>query len=370
MPFCHKKNVTFTRAAIILPLFFAFLMCGATSAWALGTAPGLYSVGVRSLAVITEDQTQLGVAVWYPSGRTSQASYHTRFGAWVMQAEKNVSPAKLVSPVILLSHDMASHNLANHELACSLAANGFVVIAPTHSGDSVENASALYSAALLYSRPLQMHEALRAVTEEPAFEGMLDLQRVGLLGVGSGALTVLQLCGVDIDESSYAGYCDSNDDAALCSQWAASRFSRLPGEVREIRSLHGPKAFIAPLSNVKAVGMLTPGWVNFANRQQVSGLRVPAAVLFAGNDGLYAPVRDGEDVLRMFSRPLYDSLNYHIVPGVDHYSLSAECPSELLLELPEICGKIQEKERKELAEKRDNYFASFFKAALGVPLPR
>lgn len=352
----------------LICLALAFFLCSG-HALGMGRAPVRYTVGVRSLAVITPDNARLGVLVWYPTSRNS-ASYHTSFGIWVMRAEKNIAPAQIISPVILLSHDMVDNSLAHHEVASALASAGFIVIAPAHTGDSTDNASAAYSAALLYYRPLQMHEALQAVQNEPDFDGLLDTKRVGLLGAGAGALTVLQLCGVDLDHNAYSGYCDSAyNDEALCSSWARSRMQRLQPEMAEIRARHGRKAFSAPLSNVKAVGVLSPGWLALASKSDIAALRVPVAALFAGQGGLYPPVKSGEDVLELFPRPLYESVNYEVLGSVDHFSLSAECPPELLRDNPGICGNISGSRRDRVREKRDAYFVSFFQAALGAPLP-
>lgn len=337
--------------------------------WSMGRGASGYAVGVRSLAVITPDNARLGVMVWYPTPR-HVSRYHTSVGTWVMQAEKNVPPARLISPVIIVSHDMVDTNLAYHEIAGSLASAGFIVIVPTHTGDNIENASAVYSAAALYYRPLQLHEALWAVQREPDFDGLLDTQRMGLLGSGAGALTVLQLCGVDVDHEAYSRYCDGElNDEALCSHWARTRTARLKAEIAEIRSRHGAKAFVAPLQSVKAVGLLSPGWLSLAGKADIAQLRVPLAALFAGQGGLYPPVESGEDVLELFPRPLYDSVNYQVLAEADHYSLRSACPPDIQLDTPELCGRLSGRDRERVRAKRDAYFVSFFQAALGVPLP-
>lgn len=353
----------------LFPLFFLGAVFAPQPVWALGKAPARYNVGVRSLAVITPDHARLGVMVWYPTARIN-SSYHTSFGMWVMQAEKNVAPARLIAPVILISPDMVDSNLAYHEIASALAAAGFITVAPVHTGDNIENAAAVYSAAALYYRPLQMHEALAAVLREPDFAGLLDTERLGLLGSGVGALTVLQMCGVDLDYEAYSRYCDSSwNDEALCSRWARSRMSRLRDDMREIRQRRGQKAFRAPLAGVRAVGLLSPGWLSLANKGELAALRVPLAALFAGQGGLYPPVHSGGEVLEMFPRPLYDSLSYEVLREADHYSLRSKCPDEVRRDTPELCGRLSDKARDKVAEKRDAYFVSFFQAALGLPRP-
>lgn len=356
------------KSTALLLLALALFLC-AEAAQAMGRAPSQYNVGVRSLAVITPDNTRLGVMVWYPTSR-SQTDYRTSFGMWVMRAEKNVPLANLVAPVILISHDMVDSNMSYHEISGELASAGFIVIVPSHTGDNVENASATYSAAALYFRPLQLHEALGAVLREPDFKDRLDLQRLGLLGSGVGGLTVLQMCGVDLDYDAYKNYCVAGtDDDALCSVWARNRMGRMQADMAEIRAKHGRKAFVPLLNNVKAVGLLSPGWLVLGSKSDIASLRVPVAALFAGQGGLYPRVESGEDVLEIFPHPLYDSVNYQVLVEADHYSLRSECPPEILKFTPEVCGRLSGKARKRVREKRDNYFVTFFQAALGSPLP-
>lgn len=352
----------------ILCLIWAFFLCSGVS-WGMGKKPARYHVGVRSLAAMTPDHARLGVMVWYPaSGKARRLS--TGFGSWRVNGGWNIRPANLSSPVILLSHDMVDNSLAYHELASALASAGFVVIVPTHTGDNSQNSSSVYSAASLYYRPLQLHEALAAVLGEKDFAGRLDTDRIGLLGSGSGALTALQLCGVDLDYDAYSRYCaETPDDETLCSRWAMSRMDRMQPDMESIRSKYGRRAFAAPLANVKAVGLLSPGWLGLANKSEVASLRVPLAALFAGQGGLYPPVTSGEDVLRMFPGPFYDSVSYQVLPDVDHYSLRSECPADILADVPELCGRLHGPARSRLREKRDAYFVAYFQAALGEALP-
>lgn len=356
--------------------FFAVFFCLAAGLFlytpqglGMGRAAPRHSVGVRSLAVITPDHARLGVMVWYPAQR-KPSGYLASFGSWIMRAEKNAVPARLSSPVIFISHDMVDSNLFYHEIATALAGAGFIVVAPAHTGDNSENAGAAYSAAAFYYRPMQVHEALGALLREPDFAKLMDTQRIGLLGSGLGALTVLQLCGADLNYAAYDNYCEQvQGDEAMCSSLARSRLRRLRPDMTEIRSRRGARAFAAPMANVKAVAMLSPGWLRLAEKAEVAALRVPLAALFAGQGGLYPPVAGSAEVLDLFPQPLYDSLNYQIFEEADHYSLRSACPPDILAATPGVCGRISGSAREKLSAKRDAYFVSFFQAALGLPIP-
>lgn len=360
LPFRHKRLLT------VLSLLFCcafWILC--PKAMALGQRSGLYAAGVRSLALISSGKAELGALVWYParpSGRGGRAS----FGRWALKAEKDAPPAGLAAPIILFSHDTAGHGLNNHELASSLASAGFMVITPTHAGDNLEEAWAMHSAALFYSRPRQMLEALAAVLADAELGALADSSRIGLLGAGAGSLTVLQLCGVDLDAPAYAAYCAATVDEALCPRWAAERLARLPADLAGLRARYGRRALARPLPGVKAVGLLTPGWLPLAHKGELAALSVPVAALFAGQDELYPTAADAHEAEKLFPALPAGGLRCRVLGGADHYSLGAACPQDMLEALPDLCSGVSEQERARLAEERDAFFAGFFRSALGL----
>ncbi|MCL1915449.1 MAG: hypothetical protein FWG17_01865 [Desulfovibrionaceae bacterium] len=332
----------------------------AREAWGMGWGRGTNAAGVRSLAVLTQGNAQLSVLVWYPSRRSGGEARKTDFGDWSVRAEKEAPPLDGIFPLVLISHDSIGSALSSHETAAALATQGFIVITPTHIGDSLENAGGLYSSALVYHRPLQLRAALAAARADPLLGERMDAQRIGLLGIGAGALTALQLCGVDLDAAAYAGYCDGReDDAALCSRWAGERLAMFAEDLREIRNRHGQDVLAQPLPGVMAVGLLTPGWLAFADKQQLSGLRIPSAAFFAGLDELYPPTGEG-----LLPDPFLENLRQETWDTADHYSLSADCPASLAKELPERCGALQGDELNRARRRRDAFFTAFFRSAL------
>ena len=335
-------------------------------AWSMGWGRGTNAAGVRSLAVLTQSNAQLSVLVWYPSRRSGGDARRTDFGDWSVRAEKEAPLLDGIFPLVLISHDSVGSALSSHETAAALATQGFIVITPTHTGDSMENAGGLYSAALVYHRPMQLRAALAAARADPFLGERMDAQRIGLLGVGAGALTALQLCGVDLDAAAYAGYCDGReDDAALCSRWAGERLAMFAEDLREIRNRHGQDVLAQPLPGVMAVGLLTPGWLAFADKQRLSGLQIPAAAFFAGRNELYPPAGEG-----LPPGPFLENLRREIWDTADHYSLSADCPESLARKLPERCGALQGEELNQARRRRDAFFTAFFRSALGDPAPQ
>lgn len=363
----------------------------------MGEKPHQYQAGFRTIGIsnagVHNGELVSSVAVWYPSLRKGKARYTVRVGEWFFEAERNAKPALGRFPVILLSHGMAGHNLANYDLALALARRGFVVIAPTHYGDNSDNASAIFSAALYYHRPRQLTAALHKVTEIQDLRDMMDLGRLGVLGSGSGAVTALQLAGADLDPAAAPAYCAKNpQDPVFCNAWAASRQARLPAEAAELRAKFGPETFRPSLARptelvpapaapaagadvgvkaglrVGAVGLLTPGGLFLLEEKSLAALQAPLGAVFAEKDEFYPVPAAGDGLGGLLPAPLAARSPMRVCPEADHYSLAAPCPEVVASTLPGLCGTAGTDQRQEAARERDDFFISFFRLHLGLPM--
>jgi predicted dienelactone hydrolase len=92
----------------------------------------------------------------------------------------------------------------------------------------------MYTAELLRDRPRHLLRALETVLASPDFAPYVDESRIGLLGVGFGSITVLQLAGAMPDFSRLRGYCPGGEDYAgdaFCPSWTRQRLLELSGEM-------------------------------------------------------------------------------------------------------------------------------------------
>lgn len=231
------------RAAAGLVLL-AFLLCGR----AAFAGPAVdYPVAMRTFGVWAQDSHErFDFSVWYP-GSASQ-SESAREG-WIVESGRRGRVIPGFYPIILLSHDTASGRFANNDLASSLAAGGFIVIVPTHMGDNQNDSADLYTARLLRARPRQLLRALETVLDSPDFALYADESRIGLIGVGFGTITVLQLAGAVPDPSLIAGYCPGSVATdAFCAPWAEDRLAHLAPEMKAMEKKEGSGVFIPPLA--------------------------------------------------------------------------------------------------------------------------
>ena len=199
-------------------------------------------------------------AVWYPAksfGRSVQ-----RDGRFVPYGTPR-HIAEGFYPVILLSHDTASSRFAHNDLAIALASSGFIVIAPTHTGDNINDCSRIYSAELLLERPRQLLRSLETVLASNEFAPYVDESRIGVLGIGFGAITAAQLAGLEPATHILPQLCSgkaAND--LFCTSWSAKQLKATAPAMKQYKTVHGRNAF-------------TPGITTFAPALEAAAPTLP-----------------------------------------------------------------------------------------------
>lgn len=246
----HQQQRRPTASALRGFLFCAvnlFLLLTPVTAFPGGASPDPHSVGMRTFGVWEPTtRERFDFSVWYPS--RSSASESVQEG-WIVEAGKRGRIIAGAFPVVLISHDTAGGRFAHNDLAAALAAGGMIVIVPSHSGDNQNSGSGLYSAELLRDRPRQLLRALETVLSSPDFAPHVDESRIGLVGVGIGAVSVMQLAGAVPDFLRLEGYCgtDSPQDA-FCARWVGERLARLPAAMAALEARQGNAVFSPALS--------------------------------------------------------------------------------------------------------------------------
>ncbi|MDL2313938.1 dienelactone hydrolase family protein [Desulfovibrio sp. OttesenSCG-928-C14] len=338
----------------------------------MGEKEPSFMVGFRTYGLEARDGTLMSLHVWYPSARPSRGSYSTKQGGWTLKAERNVKVAEALFPIIVFSHDAAGYALFNHDVCSALAEAGFVVVAPTHGEDNLNSAPAMLSAASCYHRPLELIESLHFIATHADFKQRVDATQVGVLGAGLGALSAMQLAGVDLDASGAETYCAAMEerDQSFCNSWTRSRMRKMQGDLEEIRGRLGPDSFTPAFSGLKAVGLLAPGGLFMLDKKSLSALQIPVAAVFAEQDAVYLPALDPDDVEYFFPRPLYESVSAMVLKGVDHYGAYAAAPADLRKTLPDLVSLSPKESLEKGLKLRDAFLVNFFRSSLGAPQPK
>ncbi len=96
---------------------------------------------------------------------------------------------------------------------CTLARQGFVVVAVVHPGDNDRDHSRLGSLSNLYGRPLQISEAISSALLDPMLSPYLNARQVGVIGYSAGGETALILAGARPDLKQYCAERPGDRDA-------------------------------------------------------------------------------------------------------------------------------------------------------------
>ncbi|SBV92716.1 putative Dienelactone hydrolase-like protein [uncultured delta proteobacterium] len=399
-------------AASVLPVFFlllAALLLPAQAAFAKGSGPQLPQPGFRSVGLWDPDiPIRMDIAVWYPSPRIPR---DLLLDGWSIRVGQNGITIPGRYPVILISHTTAASRLASHDLAATLARHGFIVIAPTHPKDNMDDTSGIFHAALFADRPRQLLLALEAVEKNAALHNIIDRSRIGILGVGAGAATALQLAGARPDPSLLGNHCALPENAVsadpLCSSWARLFHPQIQAEFAALLA-NGPEKFTPVLyakaepltggsslndlshalaqdnktqpavppqpplpktdtrqaQNVLAVGLLTPGLIDLFPDAVLQNVAVPVGILAAGNDAVY-PAAKSVDRLQLLlpQRPAL-----RVLQNAGHGDVQAPCPPMYQESFSALCGG-QNPSGEDWRKIRNDFFVRFFQKTLGPPGP-
>lgn len=170
--------------------------------------PGSYAVGRQTFAYVDTDRDNrlLVMDVWYPVDKVdTRGAVKSAYDLVFTTLESpNALQSPRVSgagpfPLLVFSHGNLGIRFQSYFLMEALAANGFVVVAPDHAGNTAQDlvfgTLESFEASAL-NRPQDMRFTIDRMLERnalpnDAFAGRIDPQRIGTLGHSFGGYTSL-----------------------------------------------------------------------------------------------------------------------------------------------------------------------------------
>lgn len=192
--------------------------------------------------------------------------------------------ARVLSPVIVISHGLGSDRTTFAYLAKQLASYGFVVAVPEHPGSDAQQLQTLLSGAAsqliepdeFINRPLDvtavLDELTRLANADPSFMGRMNLEQVGVVGQSFGGYTALALAGATFDLQQLRADCTDTDslNPALLLE---CRVQSLP---RPLPNLRDPR--------VKAILAINPIGSSLFGKSGYEDIAIPTMVISSSND--------------------------------------------------------------------------------------
>ncbi|MGR3973527.1 MAG: dienelactone hydrolase family protein [Candidatus Rhabdochlamydia sp.] len=133
--------------------------------------------------------------IWYPVDQATTAAKVE--GLWVRCAEARDAPLKTCSkkyPLIVMSHGNWGDRMNTSWIAETLAANGYIVAAVDHYGNTWNNKIA-ESFIKIWERPKDVSCVIDNLLENEQFKDHIDAKRIGFVGYSLGGQTGVWIAG-------------------------------------------------------------------------------------------------------------------------------------------------------------------------------
>jgi predicted dienelactone hydrolase len=285
-------------------------------------APAVASVGFQQVSVPDRHEKAIAVGIWYPSN--AQSAVQT-LGVISQTVAVNGKVSGEHLPLILISHGTGGGLTSHYDTAMALAAAGFVVAAPTHTGDNYADQSYVGNRVDLIDRPRQMVVVLDWLLNSWPARGSVDPRRLGVYGFSLGGFTALVLVGGTPELPRMRQLCSERPQAWECSFIQQSHGDQLDASSEDVTWQHDIRIGAAVVAAPAAAYLFGP--------QDLKHVTIPIQLWRAEKDE-NAPDAWNSALVR---QGLPRRAEEHVVTGASHFAFLAPCGAALAATASSIC---------------------------------
>lgn len=290
--------------------------------------------------------------IWYPCRRGPQS---LSYPPWTISGALNAKPADGAFPLILISHATPATRFSHHELGVFLARAGFIVAAPTHPRDNLNNMDDLFTWNQLANRARDISESIRILLEDADLGARIDKGKIGVAGFEAGGAAALLLGGAKPDCSSWTGYCGrAKKKDAYCSPRAKEKINAICAAMPRETNLANPL--------VRAIAAVSPAYGMLFGKDSFQHLSIPILLVGAARELFNPPAMHSEALARLLGK----RAKYLNLAEADGSALSSSCPPTLDEELPELCRSVPPETRERILATLHKGLLAFFTDVLHV----
>jgi predicted dienelactone hydrolase len=289
------------------------------------------------------------IAIWYPTSATPWPT--TPLGLTLMSVARDGAIEGNRLPVVILSHGNGGSPGNHVDLALALADAGYVVAAPMHTGDNIQDSSGVSSRTFWTNRNLEVRGTIDFIVNTWHGRDRIDAGRIGAFGFSAGGFTVLTTVGGHPDLHLVASHC-ANKREFVCDALLASNSPLMRKGTEPIE-----QDFAAD-ERIRAAVLAAPGLGFTFAGGGLQDVRVPIQ-LWTGEMDRIAPDGTNGAVLRS---ELGANVEAHSIPGARHASFLAPCP---FWGPDAVCGDETSFDRSAFHKRMNAEVAAFFQKNLG-----
>jgi predicted dienelactone hydrolase len=272
------------------------------------------SVGFEMASAPVPGDKPLALTIWYPADAPERP---TPLALYSQSVASGAEPVGRGHPLVVISHGTGGSNADHYDTARALAAAGFVVAAPTHTGDTRGDRS---RSTRITERPAELSRVIDYMTHDWRGHGTVDAGKVGAFGFSSGGFTVLGAIGGEPDMALAVRHCAEHPHFYDCQLQ------------RQVGAAPANPAPVAHDPRIRAAVVAAPA-LGFAFAPAgLAKVAIPVQLWRAEWDTVLPQPYYAEVVHRLLPKA-----EYHVVPAAEHFDFMAPCSDALAKAAPSIC---------------------------------
>jgi predicted dienelactone hydrolase len=282
--------------------------------------PGAPRAGFTAFSVPDPGAPPIPAGIWYPTRgeatpRSLGPNLHT------------VAPDAAIEgdglPLVVISHGIGGWFGGHCQTASLLARAGFVVVAFTHPGDNVQDAS---RALHVWDRPRHVGLALDHVLAHWPGAARVDIGRIGIFGFSAGGFTALVAIGGVPDMYRTIPHCAAHPGEWMCRAMRKRGF--IPDNEGPI-----PEGAWRHDRRLRAAVVVAPALGFTFGQAGLAGVAAPVQLWGAADDEIIPHRWNAQAVHEALPTPP----EYHVVAKARHFGFLPPCTPQLAAEAPELC---------------------------------
>jgi predicted dienelactone hydrolase len=311
------------------------------------------AAGFQYGAAPDPDDKPIELGIWYPSDApvSSQA-----LGVFQQEVAPYGAVAGQSLPLIVISHGTGGGASSHYDTAIALANAGFVVVAPSHTGDNYKDRSYSFTAPNFTGRARQIVRVIDFMLNGWPGHDRLDPARIGIFGHSAGGATALIAIGGTPELDRLAIFCHDHADSWDCQQ-AKQRADSKPAAARE------PEAKWVHEPRIKAAAIAAPAIGYTFPKDDLAAVIAPIQLWRAEKDWIAPNEWNANFVKAALPKPPED----HLVPAAGHFVFLAPCSEAFVKIAPDICKDAAGFDRAAFHKELNQALIDFFKAQLPIP---
>jgi predicted dienelactone hydrolase len=284
----------------------------------------------------------LETLIWYPA---MAGTAETEWEVAIFKAGKNArgavmvaSPAKL--PLIVLSHGTGGSAVGLAWLGETLAANGYIVAAVNHHGNTgAEAEPKLQGTMIWWDRPQDLSRLIDRLLADPKWGARIDATRIGVAGFSIGGYTALASVGARLSRAQWRKFCTDAATAASCKLPPEISGKFPEGEAERLWTQDARmQAALAHMDDdyrdprIKAAFAIAPVAGVAMQRDSLATITTPVQIVVGSEDDQAAPGLNAEPMAQRIP-----NAKLAILPKVTHYSFLPVCNDKGKNYVKELC---------------------------------